>query len=73
MDKMDVLILDGCTHREAEKHLKNGTRVFDSIAEYIECMEADGYSVPEDIEANIKAGKLADVHYIDGHVIEYVL
>ena len=73
MDKMDVLILDGCTHREAEKHLENGTRVFDSIAEYIECMEADGYRVPEDIEAKIKAGKLADVHYTDGHVIEYVL
>ena len=73
MDKMDVLMLDGCTRKEAEKHLENGTRVFGDIAEYIECMEADGYSVPEDIEANIKAGKLADVHYIDGHVIEYVL
>ena len=53
MDKMDVLMLDGCTHREAEKHLKNGTRVFDSIAEYIECMEADGYSVQDDVEEKI--------------------
>lgn len=70
---MDILMMDGCTRREAEKYLRNGTRVFDGVQEYAENLEADGIAVPEDLENMIMSGMCADVHYVDGYVIEYVM
>ena len=70
---MDILMMDGCTRREAEKYLRNGTRVFDGVQEYAENLEADGIAVPEDLENMIMSGRCADVHDVDGYVIEYVM
>lgn len=68
---IDVLMLDGCTRREAEKHLKAGTRVFDDYADYAANMEADGME-PE-TETAIKRGKVQDVRMVEGFIIEYVM
>lgn len=36
MNEIEILMLDGCTRSEAEKHLKNGTVIFTDLAENLE-------------------------------------
>jgi hypothetical protein len=36
MNEIEILMLDGCTRSEAEKHLKNGAVIFTDLAENLE-------------------------------------
>lgn len=43
--QIELLMMDGCTRKEAEKHLQNGATVFDDFAERF-----DAYMQEWDIE-----------------------
>lgn len=73
---IEILMLDRCTKREAERHLNNGTIVYENPEEYIQSLkDCDCYS-GETLE-QIREGKIRDVSLIEyeGHeyLIEYVL
>ena len=43
--EIEILVMDGCTKKEAEKHLKNGSTVFTDFEEHF-----DNYMKEWDIE-----------------------
>lgn len=45
-----ILEEDRCTRSEAEKHLKNGTMIFDSPEDYIEMLKANDCYEGETVE-----------------------
>ena len=56
-----ILMKDGCTYQEAERHLDNGSVVFDSYDEYIQ-MELDNGADEDEIHT---AEELKEL-YFDG-------
>ncbi len=75
VDAVTILMADRCTKSEAERHLKLGTIIFDSIEEYVsELKKTDCYN-GETVE-DIRAGKCTDISAVTyaGHeyCIEYV-
>lgn len=74
---IEILKRDYCTEKEAEKHLKNGTVIYDLESwEYELNNENSGFEKEWTAE-NIKAGKVADISYVtyegEGYIIVYVL
>ena len=45
--EIEILMEDGCTRAEAEKHLKNGAVVFDDFEEHLESY-LDEWDIEED-------------------------
>lgn len=75
MDKslmIEILMQDRCTKKEAEKHLKTGTEIFENPEEYIEILKANNCYYGETIEA-IRNHDIADTSMViyNGH--EYLV
>lgn len=51
MFDIEILMMDGCTRSEAEKHLKNGSIVFSDFEEHFEIYMKDWDVDEEDIPA----------------------
>ena len=71
-----ILMEDRCTRRDAERHLKDGTVVYEDPKDYIENLKGCGSYDGETIE-DARAGRLADVSVVtyEGHeyLIDYAL
>lgn len=50
MNDVEVLMMDGCTRNEAEKHLKNGTTVYEDLEEKLDIYIKEWQSMPVDEE-----------------------
>lgn len=65
MEKTDleVMMMDGCTKLDAEKHLKSGSMVFDDFAEnlemYLDVWDEDA-DCREELRKMVETGKPAD-------------
>lgn len=53
MDKIEILMKDGCTRSEAEKHLKRGTIIYDESDRdyYIEETISQGFTKEEAMDS----------------------
>lgn len=74
MDKemqIELLMKDRCTHKEAEKFLKNGTQIWNSFEEWAENLKECGCYSGQTLE-DVRSGKVADVSFVDGYIVEYV-
>ena len=49
MNDIEILMMDGCTKREAEKHLNNGSIVFDDFEENFDSYMNDWDVSEEDV------------------------
>lgn len=69
---ISILMEDGCTEHDAERHLADGTVIFENPEEYIDTLKGCGSYDGETVE-DARNGKLADVSMVtvDGH--EYLI
>ena len=51
--QIEILMEDKCTKSEAEKHLKNGTIVFDDFEKHLESYIKE-WDLDEDLESDIR-------------------
>lgn len=72
-----ILMNDYCTKLEALKHLYDGTRVFDSIAEWIDNAKENGYYDESMTPDNIRNGCFMGIKVVEyqgnDYVVDYVL
>lgn len=62
-DEVLILMKDRCTRSEAERYLKNGAVVYDSIAEYIQELKNSG-TYNGEMEDAIRSGDVEDVEAV---------
>lgn len=51
--EIEILMQDGCTRAEAEKHLKNGTIIFEDFEQHFESHLKE-WDFDEDLESDIR-------------------
>lgn len=66
-----LLMKDRCSRKEAERLLKNGTHFWDSFEQWVENLRECGCYDGQTLE-DVCSGKVADVSFVDGYIIEYV-
>lgn len=69
---ISILMEDGCTKRDAEKHLEDGTVIFENPEEYIDTLKGCG-SYDGETVWDVRSGKLDDVSIVTVDDHEYLI
>lgn len=68
--EISILMMDGCTKKEAEKHLKNGTIIFEDLEENFEKYMEEWQSDEEELE-DFKRMISEKIPVLDWGVVEH--